>query len=100
MEYELKVSDKLFEASNERRQLSGAHTAESWNAAHSVGTSVRYWPIYPPIESVPPIDTTTRSEAWSRGDGTVVVCVVGRTGGVALSNIEVLRLTEPGEETR
>lgn len=42
-----------------RRQLSGAHTAISWNAAHPVGTRVRYWPIYPPIESVPHTDTVT-----------------------------------------
>ena len=74
-----------------RRQLSGAHTAESWIAAHPVGTAVRYWPVYPPIESVPPLDTTTRSEAWALGDGTVVVCVVGRCGGVALSHVEVSR---------
>jgi hypothetical protein len=51
---------------------------------------VRYWPIYPPIESVPHTDTVTRSEAWTIGDGTVVVCVDGRSGGVALSHIEVL----------
>ena len=73
-----------------RRQLSGAHTAISWNAAHPVGTCVRYWPIYPPIESVPHTDTVTRSEAWTIGDGTVVVCVDGRSGGVALSHVEVL----------
>ena len=74
-----------------RRQLSGAHTAASWNAAHPVGTAVRYWPVYPPIESAPPLDTATRSEAWALGDGTVVVCVVGRSGGVALSHVEVTR---------
>ena len=73
-----------------RRQLSGAHTAESWNAAHSVGTAVRYWPIYPPIGGVPPVDTTTRSEAWALGDGSVVVLIEGRSGGVYLSHIEVL----------
>lgn len=72
-----------------RRQLSGAHTAASWNAAYPVGTLVRYWPIYPPIDSVPPVDTATRSDAWTLGDGTVVVCVVGKSGGVALSHIEV-----------
>lgn len=33
--------------------------------------------------------TTTRSEAWALGDGSVVVLVVGRTGGVHLSHIEV-----------
>lgn len=73
-----------------RRQLSGAHTAESWNAAHPIGTRVRYWSIYPPIPSVPPLDTTTRSEAWELGDGSVVVLIEGRTGGVHLSHIEVL----------
>lgn len=73
-----------------RRQLSGAHTAESWNAAHPVGTAVRYWPIYPPSEGFPPEDTTTRSEAWTLGDGSVVVLVSGKTGGVHLSHVEVL----------
>ena len=74
-----------------RRQLSGAHTAESWNAAYPVGTPVRYFPIYPPIESVPPIETTTRSEAWTLGDGSVVVLVEGKSGGVCLNHIEALR---------
>lgn len=73
-----------------RRQLSGAHTAESWNAEHRVGTRVRYWPIYPPIDCVPPVDTTTRSEAWTIGGGTVVVCIDGKSGGVALTHVEVL----------
>lgn len=73
-----------------RRQLSGAHSAESWNAAHPIGTAVRYWTIYPPIESVPPIDTTTRTPAWVLGDGSVVVSIVGKSGGVHLSHIEVL----------
>ena len=76
---------------NARRcQLSGAHTAVSWNAAHPVGTRVRYWPIYPPIGSVHHTDTVTRSEAWTIGDGSVVVCIDGMSGGVALSHIEVL----------
>ena len=73
-----------------RRQLSGAHTAASWNAAYPVGTAVRYWPIYPPIDGVPPEDTRTRSEAWTLGDGSVVVLVAGKSGGVFLSNVEAL----------
>lgn len=73
-----------------RRQLSGAHTAESWNAAHPVGTAVRYWPVYPPIDGIPPKDTTTRSEAWALGDGSVVVLVAGKAGGVCLTHVEVL----------
>lgn len=72
-----------------RRQLSGAHTAESWNAAYPVGTRVRYWPVYPP-HGIPPVDTTTRSEAWAIGDGSVVVLIAGITGGVWLSHVEVL----------
>ncbi len=71
------------------RQLSGAHTAETWNAAHPVGTPVRYWPVLPPNDCIPPLDTTTRSEAWALGDGSVVVLIVGRTGGVHLPHIEV-----------
>jgi hypothetical protein len=73
-----------------RRQLSGAHTAVSWNAEYPVGTAVRYWPIYPPSEGFPPEDTTTRSEAWTLKDGSVVVLVSGKAGGVHLSHVEVL----------
>ena len=78
-----------------RRQLSGAHTAESWNSTHPVGTAVRYWPVYPPVEGIPPVDTTTRSEAWTIGDGSVVVSIVGRSGGVALSHIELRQSEAP-----
>jgi hypothetical protein len=74
-----------------RRQLSGAHTAESWNAAYPVGTAVRYWPIWPPLDGFPPEDTTTRSAAWTLKDWSVVVLVVGIAGGVSLSHIEVKR---------
>lgn len=72
-----------------RAALSGAMTAAQWNATHPVGTSVRYWPIWPPIDCVPPVDTVTRSEAWHLGDGTVVVLIAGQSGGVALSHIEI-----------
>ncbi len=83
-----------------RNQLSGAHSAESWNSTYPVGTHVRYWPIYPPIESAPPVDTTTRTIAWTLGDGSVVVSIVGKTGGVHLSHVEVLNEGDapaPGE---
>lgn len=72
------------------RQLSGAHTAETWNETYPVGTRVRYWPIYPPIDSVSAVDTVTRTEAWTLGDGSVVVSIAGKSGGVHLSHIEVL----------
>ncbi len=65
-------------------------TAEAWNSDHPVGTAVRYWPILPPISSAPPIDTITRTPAWTLGNGVVVVSIAGKTGGVSLSHIEVL----------
>lgn len=46
-------------------------------------------PVYPP-HGIPPVDTTTRSEAWAIGDGSVVVLIAGITGGVWLSHVEVL----------
>jgi hypothetical protein len=64
-------------------------TAEEWNAAHPVGTAVRYWAIYPPKDGDGPIDTVTRSEAWALGDGTVVVLIKGKTGGVRVSNLSL-----------
>ena len=73
-----------------RRTYSGAHTAASWNAAYPVGTPVRYYPIIPQIELCPPIETRTRSEAWTLGDGSVVVLVEGKSGGVHLSHVEVV----------
>lgn len=36
------------------------------------------------------VDTTTRSEAWMLGDGSVVVLIEGKAGGVHLSHVEVL----------
>lgn len=74
-----------------RNQLSGAHTVDTWNAAHPIGTKVRYWPVYPPVDGVAAVDTETRSEAWALGDGSVVVSIKGKSGGVWLSNVEVVQ---------
>jgi hypothetical protein len=71
--------------------------AEDWNAVYPVGTKVRYWPILPPIPSVPPLDTVTRSEAWMLGHGAAVVSIVGKTGGVLLSHLEILPSEKAGE---
>ena len=65
------------------------HSAESWNNLYPVGTAVRYWPMLPAIHSAPPVETTTRSEAWTLGDGCAVVAVMGKAGGVCLSHIEI-----------
>lgn len=85
------VGKSMFRKRNaRRRQLSGAQTAYSWNAAHPVGTRVRYWPVYPPVDGIPPVDTTTRSEAWTLGGWSVVVLVAGKSGCVHLTHVEVL----------
>lgn len=49
---------------------SEAMTADEWNAAHPVGTAVRYWPVMPKREGEA-VDTATRSEAWSSPRGGV-----------------------------
>lgn len=67
-------------------------TADEWNAAHPVGTPVRYWPVMPKREGEA-VDTVTRSEAWSpmeRSSSRAIVLVKGIAGGVALSHLEVL----------
>lgn len=64
-----------------------AETAE-WNQRNPVGTTVRYWPVMGRDDY---IETTTRSGAWVLGDGTPVVSIVGKAGGVALSHIEVIQ---------
>ena len=73
-----------------RRAWAKTHLGESPLSKAEAHRLVRYWPICPPIDGVPPVDTTTRSEAWTLGDGSVVVLVDGKSGGVHLSHIEVL----------
>lgn len=63
-------------------------TADEWNANHSVGTPVRFWPVMPKRDGEA-VDTATRSEAWELGRP--VVLVKGIAGGVALSHLEVLK---------
>ena len=65
-------------------------SAKDWNEQHPVGTRVRYFPILPPIPSVPAVVTETRSEAWELGSGHVVVLIKGKSGGVHVTHLEVL----------
>lgn len=65
-------------------------TADQWNRAHPVGTPVRYFPVLPQRPGIEPLDTKTRSEAWTLCSGHVVVAVEGRSGGVAVDHLEVL----------
>ena len=56
-----------------------------------VGTSVNYYSIIgengPKCE---PFPTTIRSEPWKLGDGSVVVKVEGKSGGVAIEHLELI----------
>lgn len=90
MPYIGKPIDRRHNARLRQLQRNGARTAASWNAAHPVGTLVRYFPIYPPIEGVPPVETRTQSEAFVLGDGTVVVLVEGKSDMALLAHIEVI----------
>jgi hypothetical protein len=73
-------------------------TADLWNEMHAVGTKVRYRPV---LGSDAYEETVTRSEAWSLGDGTPVVSIDGRTGGVSLAHIEPVAIptASSGSET-
>lgn len=63
--------------------------ADEFNARHAVGTRVRYWPLCGESDP-PPMESTTRTEAWTLGHGTPVVAIVGKSGGVALDHLEIL----------
>lgn len=63
-------------------------TAREWNAIYAVGTTVTYHPVRP-FGAVEAFETRTRSQAWELSDGTPVVSVEGRTGGVALTHVVV-----------
>lgn len=63
-----------------------ATTVDEWNERHPVGTPVDYQPVRNVHEWE---HTKTRSAAWALGDGTPVVMVEGRSGGVALSHLSI-----------
>ena len=63
-------------------------TAEEWNRKYKVGTVIKYYPWLGPNSSAE--ISKTRSEAWELGNGDAVVLIEGRSGGVALRNVEVL----------
>jgi hypothetical protein len=64
-------------------------SADEFNAKYPVGTFVRYWPVLPPDPECPPVETRTRTPAWTLGHGEPVVTVEGRTGGVSIKHIEL-----------
>ena len=60
---------------------------QEWNADYPEGTLVKFFPVtgQPEFEV-----SRTRSVAWLLGHGDAVVLIEGRSGGVALSNIEIV----------
>jgi len=63
-------------------------TAEEFNKTYPVGTAVFYWSVLPARPEFPPRETTTRSEAWTLGDGHPVVQIEGLAGCVSLLHVE------------
>lgn len=62
-------------------------SANEFNTLYEEGTLVRYYPISDEDNFE---ETKTRSIAWTLGHGEPVVKVEGRTGCVAISNIEII----------
>ena len=62
-------------------------TADEFNAAHPIGTPVRYWPGL--RYKHPGIESRTRTRASTIGEKPVV-SVEGYPGGIALTHIEVI----------
>lgn len=60
-------------------------TADDWNRLYPVGTPVRFWLLEP--GNGRGVATKTRTPAWALGHGAVVVCIEGRSGGVAITHL-------------
>jgi hypothetical protein len=71
-----------------RKQIEKAeHRAQAFNAAHPVGTLVRYYPIVGEKDFA---EARTRSPAWALDCGEAVVSIEGRSGGLSLDHIWVV----------
>lgn len=68
----------------EARIALGEKRAAAWNVSNPIGTPVRYWPV---LGDPHHVESKTRSEAWVLGDGTPVVSIAGRSGGVHLGHL-------------
>ncbi|MGW3164781.1 hypothetical protein ACWC9Q_18295 [Streptomyces sp. NPDC001142] len=60
-------------------------TADEWNARYPVGTPVL---AYPDTRDDEPLDTVTRTPAWTLGHGAAVVSVEGESGGICLTHVD------------
>jgi len=66
-----------------------AAAAADFNKVTPPGTPVRFWPATRQVE---PLISRTRGAAWAMPSGEAVVRVEGRTGGIALSHVEVINM--------
>lgn len=64
-------------------------TAEQFNGLYPEGTAFRYYPVRGDDDF---LETKTRSHAWELGDGTPVVLIEGRTGGVCVEHLRAVPL--------
>ncbi|MCX5112173.1 hypothetical protein OOK13_40440 [Streptomyces sp. NBC_00378] len=60
-------------------------TADEWNERYPVGTPVL---AYPGTRDDEPLDTVTRTPAWTLGHGAAVVSVEGEAGGIHLTHVD------------
>ncbi|MFD8820819.1 hypothetical protein ACFV1C_00370 [Streptomyces sp. NPDC059605] len=60
-------------------------TADEWNRLYPVGTPVLAYPLTRDDE---PLDTATRTPAWTLGHGEPVVSVEGYAGGICLTHVD------------
>ncbi|MFE4334052.1 hypothetical protein ACFRQM_32960 [Streptomyces sp. NPDC056831] len=67
------------------RDLSSSMTADEWNRRYPVGTPVL---AYPGTRDNEPLDTVTRTPAWTLGHGAAVVSVEGAGGGICLTHVD------------
>lgn len=60
-------------------------------ARRGPGVSVTYYPTRRANGELggEPLHTVTRSQPWSLGDGSIVVAIDGKSGGVAIEHIRV-----------
>lgn len=68
-------------------------SADEFNEQYEIGQEVAYFPVTGEQEF---LQTETRTPAWELGHGEPVVSVKGRSGGVCLSNVEILSQSTKG----
>lgn len=64
--------------------------------SQSVNWSEHVYPLVAALDATGRKDTVTRSEAWALGDGSAVVLLAGKTGGCALTHIEIIEEADRG----